>query len=161
MKKLICGVILLGVAGYGGYYIYKTSKDANIIDPEDTWIAGQKTISGTVPVLPIHPKSDPTATQGVYTQVYSSYGKKAIPARNANYMNNAQLVPTTGPGNLAPIAGNTMEQDFVGINVPTDGYGSVTAGGPCPPNAGTNPSFKQTEEGNPSFRENYLEVKIG
>lgn len=144
MRKLIGGILFIAVAGGGAYYIYKQSKQSNVTDAEDDYIAGMDTSAGTFPVLPIHPRSDPTVTQGVYASITSSYGKKSITARNTDYINPSQLVPTSGPGNLAPIAGNTRELDFAGVNIRQQS--GVIAGGPCPANAGTQGMFGEDRQ---------------
>ena len=120
MKKLICSVIVLGLAGYGGYAFYKhywTDDSADGAAEDDYWAGLNFGISGWSPQLPIHPKSK-APTQAVYAPISinpKKYGAgNAIPARTMDYYNPAQLVPTTGPGNLAPVPG--VNTEFIGDN---------------------------------------------
>lgn len=70
-----------------------------------------------VPCLPIHAKSK-TPTQGVFSPVHKrKAGDGITTARDTDFLNPAQLYPTTGPGNLAPSA----DSNFRGMRDATPG----------------------------------------
>lgn len=64
-----------------------------------------------IPQLPISPKS--VVTSGTYTTrpVKAKYKDGIVMARDTDYYNPAQLYPSGGPGNLAPIA-NAGKEDL-------------------------------------------------
>jgi len=148
MFNKLCFVGVLGLAGYGGYKLYKSST-AKGNPADDDYFAGISFgLTGWVPQLPIHPRSK-VPTQGVFNPVKVSVQRgKAyamVPARDTDYVNPAQMVPTTGPGNLAPIPGvNTSYINDVGGTANPYFYteeeyviqgdtGSLTMGGVLPP----------------------------
>ena len=115
MYRKLCALGLLGLAGYGGYVLwnkYNTDDSADAAAEDDYWSGLNFGITGWSPQLPIHSRSK-TPTQGVYPAptVYARKYKPGdmIPQRSQDYMNPAQLVPTTGPGNIAPQVGINTE----------------------------------------------------
>lgn len=140
MYRAVVSVGILGLAGVGGYALYKKYYTDNDAAPEDDYWAGINFgVTGWSPQLPIHAKSK-TPTQAVYNPItinHKKYGAgNSIPARNMDYYNPSQLVPSIGPGNLAPIPG--VNTSFVQLNpfetsprvVAIDPGATLTAGGP-------------------------------
>jgi hypothetical protein len=140
------GVGVVALAGVGGYWLYKTyyvSDDADSAADDDYFAGLNFGISGWKPQLPIHPRSMLPTAEAVYSpvQLKPQRGKawSMIPARSTDYANPAQFVASTGPGNLAPIAGvnSGLANNDVG---PTSAYagtiagdsGQLTAAGPLP-----------------------------
>ncbi len=105
------GLGVLTLAVVGGIVLwrkYDTDEQAEGPGDDDYWAGLNFGITGWAPQLPIHPKSM-APTEAVYAPVAVT-GKRGRPgrmttARSVDWYNPAQLVPTTGPGNLAPLPG--------------------------------------------------------
>ena len=71
-------------------------------------------LTALVPLLPISPKSVGPETSGTYTTrpIKAKYKDGIVMARDTDYYNPAQLYPSGGPGNLAPIASANAKEEL-------------------------------------------------
>jgi hypothetical protein len=83
------------------------ASDAAENDVDVAVMTGQK----WVPQLPVHSKSVAPTQGSTGTVPRNKYKSGITTARDQDWLNPAQLYPTTGPGNIAPHAGS----DFRGL----------------------------------------------